>query len=84
MNMKASKKASINSATVTTWVAVIIGVVVLFQVIAALFPTLLTAGNTLNESGFPLGSLFVTGGAIWYVMAAGLIYLIFRAFASKK
>ena len=81
--MKTNKHA-VNMNTVTTWIAVIIGIVVLFQVLASLFPTLLAAGDSLNASGFPLGSLFATGGAIWYILAAAVIYLLVRSFGGSK
>lgn len=31
------------------------------------------AGDDLNESGFPLGSLFVTGGVVFIVVAAAIL-----------
>jgi hypothetical protein len=56
----------------------------LFEVLAALFPTLTAAGDTLNSSGFPLGELFASGGAIYYILVAGVVVLLVRAFMSKK
>jgi hypothetical protein len=81
--MKQNKHA-INESTISTWIMVAIMVVVLFLVVANLFPTMTDAGQTLNDSGFPLGSLFLPGGAIWYVLAGGLIILIVKSFLSKS
>jgi hypothetical protein len=66
------------------YIEAIIGLVVLLLVVAALWTPLSGAGNTLNTSGFPLGSLFVSTGAIWYILAAGVIYAVIRAVGAKK
>jgi uncharacterized membrane protein len=77
-------KNAISESTITTWILVAILTVVLFQIVANLFPSLTSAGDTLNASGFPLGDLFASNGAIWYILAAGLIILVVRSFMQKS
>ena len=76
--------SSIIDKTVGAIMAVI-GIVVLFTAGAALFPTLVTAGNTLNSAEMPLGSLvagndsvlaLVFGAALVITGIIGLIFLI--------
>jgi len=54
-SMKSNKHA-ISTDTIKTYMIGIILVVVLFLVLADLFPTLMSAGDSLNASGLPLGS----------------------------
>ena len=49
------------------YVGLFIGITVLFLVVAELYPTAGDAGDDLNASGFPLGSLFVTEPSIAYL-----------------
>lgn len=74
----------IGSGTVEKYTIGIIMIVVLFSILASLFPTLTSAGATLNAAGFPLGSLFVSGGAVWFILAAAVILLLFNQFKAKK
>ena len=55
------------------YVGIFIGVTVLFLIVAELYPTAASAGDDLNTSGFPLGSLFVTGGVVFIVLAAAIL-----------
>jgi len=55
------------------YVGTFIGITVLFLIVAQLYPTAGTAGDSLNASGFPLGSLFVTGGVVFVVIAAAIL-----------
>lgn len=81
-------KKGLNSAGIGNYAMIaimaVIGIVVLLQVLAALFPTLITAGTTLNSSGFPLGNLFVRGGAVWYILAAFAIIAVVSMISGKK
>jgi hypothetical protein len=78
MDKKAIGKFSFDS--ITNIMLVVVGVVVLFQVVASLFPTLVTSGETLSNSSFPLGSLFATAGSAgWYLLAIGVILVIIKA-----
>jgi hypothetical protein len=55
---------------------VIIGVVLLFSLYSTLMPTAQTAGNTLNASGVPLGSLFTGNGVIFIILMVALLLTI--------
>lgn len=66
--------------SVDYWIYLIIGVVVLFTVVAQLYPTLVTAGDSLNASGIPLGTFFASGGLIFLLLAVGLLILIVKSF----
>lgn len=59
--------------TVNKFTNFIIGIAVLFFVAAALIPEAQTAGNSLNASGLPLGSLFVAGGVVFIIIAVALL-----------
>jgi hypothetical protein len=74
----------VNTKMIETAFLVFILVTVLFESVGTLFPTLQTAGNTLNASGMPLGSFFASGGVVYLLMAAGLIILIVRTFMTGK
>jgi uncharacterized membrane protein len=62
-----------------TWAIIgIIGLVILFEVMAELIPTAQTAGDALNATGVPLGGLFVGEGVVFViVMAAALLAVVF-------
>ena len=77
-------KHSIDEKTVEKYILVFIMIVVLFQVVATLFPEAQSAGDTLNSSGMPLGGLFATGGAVWYILAGAIIFLVVRSFMNKS
>jgi len=62
----------------------IILLVVLFQLYATLVPEAQTAGDTLNSSGVPLGSLFASGGVVFVIIMAALIILVVNSFVNKK
>ena len=74
--MKAIKKAININATVTA----VIGLIVLFLVVAELYPEFTSAGDSLNESGIPLGNFFVGGGIITLLLAVGLFYMAYKHF----
>ena len=50
-----------------------IGIVLLFNIVAGLFPSLITAGTTLNSSGIPLGTMFLFTGVMGYIVAGVLV-----------
>lgn len=79
-----SNKHSLSVNTIKVYMIAIIMLVILFSVVASLFPTLMTAGDTLNSSGFPLGEFFATGGAIWYILPLAIILILFGVFALKS
>jgi len=55
-----------------------LGIAILFALVAALFPVAQVQGDTLANSGFPLGSLFGVGGVIFIVIAAFLVKQIVK------
>ena len=78
----------VNAAKVTDYAMIaiiaVIGIVILFKVLAALYPTLVASGVALNTSGFPLGSLFTAGGAAWYILSAFAIVAVIGLLLGKK
>ena len=83
IKMKMTKKANLD---VTKYVSVIVGVIVLFIVVAALLPTAITSGNSLNTSlgGTGIALLFASGGAIWTILAVGILIAVIYALMPKK
>lgn len=61
----------------------LLGLVVLFNLLAVLIPDVGTAGDTLNSSGAPLGSLFVTGGIVSLIIMAGVLTKVFKSVRSN-
>lgn len=72
-----SKKAQI-SARVTSAVEAIILIVVLFLLFADLVPEAQSAGNELNASGVPLGTLFTGSGVVILLIMVGLLLTVLR------
>lgn len=71
------KKAQIGTR-VTSAVEAIILVVVLFLLFADLVPEAQSAGDTLNASGVPLGSLFTSSGVVILLIMVGLLLVVLR------
>lgn len=82
--MKLDKKGSVNEQTIEKWIFVFILILILFNVIADLFPDVTAAADTLNTSGFPLASFFMTDGVLWYLVAAGLLFMLYKSFKMGK
>ena len=70
--MLVSKKAQL-AGGVQKFTNFIIGIAVLFFIAAALVPEAQTAGDQLNASGLPLGTLFVSGGVVFILIAVALL-----------
>ena len=77
MDMLEDKKGQIGSK-VTGAVEAIVLVVVLFLLFAQLVPEAQTAGNTLNASGVPLGSLFTGTGVMILLIMVGLLLTVLK------
>lgn len=77
MNMLKDKRGQISSR-VTGAVEAIVLVVVLFLLFAQLVPEAQTAGNTLNASGVPLGSLFSGTGIMILLIMVGLLLTVLK------
>lgn len=72
-----SKKGQISSR-VTSAVEAIILIVVLFLLFADLVPEAQTAGNELNASGVPLGTLFTGSGVVILLIMVGLLLTVLK------
>ena len=72
-----NKKGQIGSK-VTGAVEAIVLVVVLFLLFAQLVPEAQAAGNTLNASGVPLGSLFTGTGVMILLIMVGLLLTVLK------
>lgn len=75
-----NRKGGLKTGVLNTAILAIILVTILFELYAALVPTAQTAGDTLNASGVPLGSLFVGTGIVFLIIMAALIILVVKAF----
>ena len=78
MKMTKSKKGMSGMGGIWKYIGIFIGVTVLFLVVAELYPEAADAGDDLNESGLPLGSLFVSGGVVFVILAAGILYAVLK------
>ena len=81
--MKVNKHA-LTTKSIEVWIIGFVLVLVLFQVIADIFPDVTTSASALNTSGFPQASFFMSGGVLWYLIAAGLLFLVYKSFISSK
>lgn len=61
------------SLNVYTVIGGIIGLVILFQVVAALLPTFASAGNTINATGYSGASLFASDGFMPLLLIMGVL-----------
>ncbi len=66
------------SARVTGAVEAIILIVVLFLLFADLVPEAQSAGNELNASGVPLGTLFTGSGVVILLIMVGLLLTVLK------
>jgi len=62
----------------------IVMLVVLFKLYAVLVPEAQTAGDDLNATGVPLGSLFTSSGIVFVIIMVALLVVIVRSFLAKK
>jgi len=75
---------AINEGMLTKAVTGIVLVTVLFSLYAALMPTAQAAGDDLNASGVPLGSIFTSGGVVFVIIMAALVIAVIAGFMKKK
>ena len=80
MQMLRTKKGNISEGMIEKAILVIVLLVVLFKLYAALVPEAQAAGDELNSSGVPLGSLFSGDGIVFLIIMAALIILVVRSF----
>ena len=84
MNKMKVNKPKINTATIETYILVFILVLVLFKIIASVFPSVTDAAGEMNDSGFPLAEFFLADGALWYLVAAAVLFMIYKTFTSGQ
>jgi len=82
-NMQVNKP-KISTGTIETYILVFILVLVLFNIVATVFPSVTDAASDMNDSGFPLAEFFLADGALWYLVAAALLFMIYKTFTSGK
>ena len=75
-----SRKAFIGTDMINKAILGIVLLVVLFQLYATLVPEAQTAGQALNDSGVPFGSLFLGGGVVFIIIMAAIIIVIVKSF----
>jgi hypothetical protein len=80
--MMKSKRASLDNVDKTIYF--ILGVVVLFKLVAVLLPEAQDAGDELNTSGVPFGSLFTGDGIVFIVIMAGLLIVVVKQALNRK
>ena len=78
-----NKTGKLSTSMVNTAILAIVLLTVLFQLYAQLVPEAQTAGDTLNASGVPLGSLFTSSGVVFVIIMAALIIVVVRSFMTK-
>ena len=79
-----SKKGKLGTGIITTAIVAIISIVLLFKLYAVLMPEAMTAGDELNASGVPLGSLFVSGGMVFLIIMVALILVVVYGFLKTR
>ena len=65
-------------------IIIFLGITILFQIVSAMLPTANTAGDAINATGAPLGSLFASGGVVFLLIMASLILLIVKVTRQSK
>ena len=84
MKMLKARKGSLTRGTIEKAFIGVIMITVLFAALTTLIPQAQTAGDALNASGVPLGSLFVSGGVIFLIVMAGVLMLVLNHFMGGK
>jgi len=80
MQMLESRKGKLGTAMINQAILGIVMLVVLFKLYAELVPEAQDAGDDLNESGVPFGSLFTGSGVVFIVIMAALIIVVVKSF----
>ena len=80
MEMRKNKTGKLSTAMLNTAILGIVLLVVLFQLYSDLVPEAQTAGDELNASGVPLGSLFTSSGVVFIIIMAALVIVVVKSF----
>jgi len=75
-----NKRGKLSTGMLNTAILGIVLVVVLFQLYATLVPEAQSAGDTLNSSGVPFGSLFGGSGVVFIIIMVSLLIVIVKSF----
>ena len=78
------KKGEVGMGMTTKIIGAVIGIIILFLVLADLLPEAQTAGDTLNASGVPLGALFASSGVVFLLIMAGVLFYVVKKFVPRK
>ena len=81
--MKVNQR-NVDAKTIEKYAIVMVLVLVLFKIVASVFPDVTDAASELNSTGFPLAEFFLSDGALWYLVGAALLFLVYRAFSTSK
>lgn len=82
MQMLTTKKGALSTGLINQAIMGIVLLVVLFKLYATLVPEAQAAGDELNGSGVPFGSLFSGNGVVFIVLMAALVIVVIKAFMS--
>lgn len=82
-NSLMKSKRGVDTGIIEKAILGIVGLVVLFKLYAVLVPEAQSAGNDLNASGVPLGSLFTANGIVFVIIMAALVFVVVRSFMRK-
>jgi len=61
-------------------ITAIVLLVILFKLYASLVPEAQAAGDKLNQTNVPLGSLFIGTGVVFVIIMASLVIVIVKSF----
>lgn len=62
----------------------VVGILVVFQLLAALMPEAQTSGDALCDSGVPLGGLFKGSGVVFVLIMAGILFAVIGSYWKSK
>lgn len=77
--LKSKSGKKLGTGMLNDAILAIVMIVVLFLLYAELVPEAQTAGDALNATGVPLGSLFTSSGVIFVVIMAALLIVVITA-----
>ncbi len=78
--MARSKLGNISTGMINQAILGIVLLVVLFKLYATLVPEAQAAGDELNATGVPLGSLFTSNGVVFLIIMVALVIVVVRSF----
>ncbi len=80
LKMLMNKAGNITTGMINNAILGIVLLVVLFKLYATLVPEAQTAGDELNASGVPLGTLFTANGIVFLIIMVALVIVVVRSF----